>query len=268
MSKKVSISVVTVGMNHLNLLKGFLYSIYVKCPPIVDFELIYVDNCSKDGSTDFIKKNYNQVIIIENKSIKGFSANNNIGVENSKGKYILILNPDIVVTPGAIDALYEYMRENEQIGIAVPKLLNIDLSLQFSVRKFINVRILFHRILYGGKDNLKSKAIKQYLLHDFDSDKIQPIDWALGAAMFLTRKTYEKINGFDEGYFLYVEDVDICMKSWKNGMPVMYIPNSVFIHAHQKASQNGWNKQKFMHLRSMFRFFIKHNILFKTYRFT
>lgn len=268
MKKNVEVSIITVGMNHLKLLKNYLNSLYEVCKPVVTFELIYVDNYSNDDSVLFIRQNYPQVKIIENKTIRGFAYNNNLGVKNSTGKYILILNPDIILLPSSVDNLYCYLKQNESIGILVPKLLNVDLSIQFSVRKFINLKILFHRFINKGKDDLKSKVSQDYLLTNLDREKTQPIDWALGAAMLISRKWFDQLKGFDEGYFLYVEDVDICLRNWKLGKQVVYFPESVFIHAHQRSSNMGWNKTKLMHLKSMFRLFLKHNILLKSYHFT
>lgn len=268
MKQDIEVSIITVGMNHLKLLKNYLHSMYEVSMPIVSFELIYVDNCSNDGSIAYIHQNYPQVKIIENKTIRGFATNNNLGVKNSRGKYILILNPDIILLPGSIDKLYCHLKQNESIGILVPKLLNVDLSIQFSVRKFMNFKIMFQRFINKGKDNLKSKITQDYLLKNFDRDKTQPIDWALGAAMFLTREWFDQLKGFDEGYFLYVEDVDICLRNWKLGKPVVYFPESVFIHAHQRSSSIGWNKTKLIHIKSMFRLFLKHNLLFKSYQYT
>lgn len=268
MKHDIEISIITVGMNHLKLLKKYLHSLYEDCMPSISFELIYVDNCSDDGSIEYMRQNYPQVKIIENKTIKGFATNNNIGVKNSKGKYILILNPDIILLPGAVDKLYFYLKEKKSIGILVPKLLNVDLTVQFSVRKFMNLKIMFHRFLYRSKAKLMSKLTQAYLLTNFDRNKTQPIDWALGAALFLTREWFDQLNGFDEGYFLYVEDVDICLRNWKLGKQVVYYPESVFIHAHQRTSRLGWNKTKLMHIKSMLRLFFKHNLFFKSYNFT
>lgn len=255
-------------MNHLKFIKNYLHSLYEVCKPLISFELIYVDNCSNDGSIEYVHQNYPQVKIIENKKIKGFATNNNIGVKNSKGKYILFLNPDIILLPDAVDKLYFYLKENKSIGILVPKLLNVDLSIQFSFRKFMNLKIIFYRFFHNNKCNLKSKITQDYLLTNFDRNKTQPIDWAIGAAMFLTKEWFNQLNGFDEGYFLYVEDVDICLRNWKLGLPVVYYPESVFIHAHQKSSRFGWKKFKLMHIKSMLRLFFKHNLFFKSYNFT
>ena len=265
--KPTQVSIITVGMNHLLHLKVYFHSIFVTAKPTIDFEIIYVDNCSIDGSVEFVRKHYPLVKILENKIIKGFAANNNYGVSNSKGKYILILNPDVVVLPNAIDCLYNYLILNDSVGIVVPKLLNEDLSVQLSVRKFLNLKILFHRLINMGKDVVDSKILQKYLLTNVDKDKTQPVDWALGAAMFLNRSWFDRLKGFDERYFLYVEDVDLCLRNWKLGKEVIYLPESKFIHTHQRKSNNGWNKTKVYHLMSICRFLLKHNIIFRAYKF-
>ncbi|MEX2336230.1 MAG: glycosyltransferase family 2 protein [Fulvivirga sp.] len=258
-NEKPIISIVTVGMNHLNLIKSYLHSLYKKYLPSVSFELIYVDNCSTDGSIDYIRDNYPLVEIIKNTSIEGFAHNNNKGVKKSKGEYILFLNPDIILLPNCIDNLYNYLKDNKKIGILVPKLLNFDLTPQESIRNFFTVRTLFQRLYLGSE--------KEGLI-SFDSEVIQQVDWAIGAAMLLSRDWYDNLKGFDESYFLYVEDVDICLRSWKLGKPVFYFPESVFLHAHQKSSSNGWNRKRFLHIKSMIRFFTIHKIFLKSYSFT
>ena len=264
MNSSPEISIVTVGMNHLSLLKKFLVSLYVTSRPSISFELIYVDNCSKDGTVQYISRNYPSVKIISNQKPKGFSENNNLGVKASKGKYVAIINPDIILLHKSIDSLYEYLEQNPEIGILVPQLLNTDLTVQYSARRFMNIRTLTLRVLHNARDNVKSRIVDRYLLKDLDTNTIQAVDWALGAAMLLRRDYYNELNGFDEDYFLYVEDVDICLRSWKMGRPVVYYPHSVMIHAHQKSSNKAFSKKKLMHLKSMITFFVKHKIFLGT----
>jgi N-acetylglucosaminyl-diphospho-decaprenol L-rhamnosyltransferase len=133
------ISIVTVGMNHLNHMKGLLYSLYIEHRPSMNFEMIYVDNCSHDGTVSFIKDEYPQVKIIENQTIKGFAYNNNLGVSYALGNFIAIINPDIILTKNCLTILVETLKENTNIGIAVPRLYNTDGTIQKSIRRFINI---------------------------------------------------------------------------------------------------------------------------------
>jgi len=103
----------------------------------MDFEAVYVDNCSTDGSVEYLKQEFPQVRVIVNDRLRGFGDNNNIGAMAAKGDYLAIINPDIVLHKGALDTAVEYLKQHDEVGIVVPKLLNPDGSQQFSVRRFI-----------------------------------------------------------------------------------------------------------------------------------
>ncbi|MDR0558590.1 MAG: glycosyltransferase family 2 protein [Prevotellaceae bacterium] len=251
------LSIVTVGMNHYKYIKDLYRSLYKENRPLISFETVYVDNCSSDESVNHIRENYPQTVIIQNKTIKGFGENNNLGVSVSKGKYIAIINPDIVVLPKSIDVLYEYMIENPATGILAPQLLNPDCSIQYSVRRFITLKTFVYRLISRGKDTSKNKIVGHYLQKDIDNGKTQTVDWAIGAAMFIDREFFIHLNGFDEDYFLYLEDEDICLRSWKNGKPVIYLPDAKMIHNHiRESSKTG--KKTIHHIKSLITFFRKH----------
>lgn len=259
--KSPKVSIVTVGMNHLKYMKELLYSVYVEFKPSVDFEFIYVDNCSTDGTVEFIESRYPLVHVVKNDTVKGFGENNNIGVLKATGKYIAIVNPDITLLCSSIDNLFKYSESNKNVGIVVPQLLNPDLSVQYSVRSFISLKILFMRLFTFGNDSSRNPIIKEYLLKDIDVNKSQPVNWAIGASLFIKHSFYKELKGFDEDYFLYLEDADICFRSWKMNRPVIYLPMSKMIHNHLRMSAK-LNKTTFYHFQSMFLFF-KKNIFFK-----
>jgi GT2 family glycosyltransferase len=254
-----AVSIITVGMNHLSYLKGLLVSLFKDNSLAIPFEMIYIDNCSSDGTIEYIRANYPMVRIYENTTIKGFGENNNYGVSHAKGKYIAIINPDIVILKDSIESLFNYMNLYPETGILVPKLLNPDMSIQYSVRSFISIKILFSRILSKGNDSCKNKYIDKYLQKDLDITKIQDVDWAIGAAMFMSRDFFNQLKGFDERYFLYMEDEDLCLSSWLKNMPVIYVPASQMIHNHLRASSK-INKKTLIHIQSMCKFFLKNGL--------
>lgn len=260
------LSVIIVNMNHLSKLKNLLTSLYGTGKPSCSFEVIVVDNCSTDGSVEYIETTYPAVILHRNERIKGFAVNNNQGMRLASGQYIFICNPDVVVLPGAVDHLLRYYEQHPNVGIVCPQLLNTDLSYQASVRRFHNLRVLALRALSRSTDTSQNPTLRKYLMLDFDRTQTQPIDWALGAAMLLHRRVYEQLQGFDEKFFLYVEDVDLCLRCWKAGYAVMYLPDAVCIHDHQKASSRGFNRMVWYHLKSMIYFFYKHQLLWRPAR--
>ena len=261
--KNIEVSIITVGMNHLHYLKSFLDSLYNVHPPTVSFETIYVDNCSTDGSVDFIKKEYPFVKVIENNQVLGFGENNNKGTEIAEGKYIAIMNPDLVFMKDSVDNLYNYSLTLDFDSVVAPKLLNPDGTLQNSVRGFITPWVFFARLLTGGNDKTKNRIVQNYLCENMDIDKPQFIDWSIGAALFFKAELYKKLNGFDPSYFLYMEDVDLCLRVWKSGSAVIYYPKSEIIHNHLRASKK-IGKKMFMHFKSLLLFFIKNGIFIKS----
>ena len=253
------ISIITVGMNHLSYMKKLLASIFDANNISIPIEMIYVDNCSTDGSVEYIKNKYPQVKILKNIKPLGFGENNNKGVFASSGKYIAIINPDIVLSKNSLDILFRYAESNSNYGILVPKLLNPNGSIQYSVRGFVSVKALFYRFLSKGNDNTNNKIVSRYLCKNLDIEKNQPVDWAIGAALFLKKDFYASLGGFDQDYFLYMEDEDLCLRSWKLHMPVIYLPQSVMTHNHLRGSSKLGKKTMF-HLRSVLTFFKKHGL--------
>ena len=99
--------------------------------------------------------------------------------------------------------------------------------------------------------------MRQYLCKDIDIDKVQPINWAVGAALFISSKLYRELGGFDLDYFLYMEDEDLALRVWKSGQPVIYVPSSHMVHNHLRASSH-LGKKAWIHFKSLMTFFRKH----------
>ena len=256
------ISVITVGMNHKRYIEALYESLFGEGSPDGELEAIYVDNCSMDGSVEWLRENYPQVKVVVNTELLGFGENNNIGFRVSSGDYIGIINPDIVVRKGSIDQILNFANETGVKGIVCPQLLNPDGSLQYSVRKFVTIKLIISRWLSGENDSSNSKKVREYLCKDMDTNKTQEIDWAIGAAMFMSRKTYDELGGFDERYFLYMEDEDLCLRAWEKGIPVIYYPEAKLIHNHLRGSSH-FGKKTICHLKSLFTFFRLHGFNYK-----
>lgn len=259
-----NISIIIVGMNHLTYLKSLFTSIFTEGTISQSFEVIYVDNCSTDGSTEYISSKYPQVKILINNFPAGFGENNNKGVLAATGKYIAIINPDIVLKKGSIDLLYNFMEKHNDIGIVVPQLLNPDGTIQYSVRGFISLPKLWARIKTRGNDKSLNPQVEEYLCKNIDFHKTQAIDWALGAAMLIKKDTFAALGGFDTDYFLYMEDEDLCLRCWKMNRPVIYYPESQMIHNHLRGSSK-LGRKTMMHLNSMKTFFCKHGFNIKSF---
>ena len=250
-------------MNHKRFVEVLYRSLFVENKPELDFEVIYIDNCSTDGSVDYIKEHYPQVKIVQNVEPLGFGENNNKGVMASVGDSIAIINPDIILRDDGIDKICKKLEETKENVIYAPQLLNPDGTVQYSVRSFITLRMFMRRLLSKGNDDNVSNEMVKYLCKDIDVDKTQTVDWAMGAALFMSRNTYAKLGGFDQRYFLYMEDEDMCLRAWKMNIPVIYYPEAKMIHNHLRGSSK-LGKKTLMHFKSIFTFFRRHGLSVKS----
>lgn len=258
---KLDVSIVIVTMNHLAKLKNLLKSIDKISTTNFTFEIVLIDNCSNDGTIQYINNEYPTIVKHFNSQIHGFAYNNNLGASLAKGNYIFICNPDIILLDNSLEKILNFAKKNPGSGIVCPQLLNSDLTYQPSIRKFHSAKILLSRLMSGAKDNSTNKTVNDYLLKDFDKNEIQPVDWALGAAMILKKDIYDELGGFDENFFLYVEDEDLCLRAWKANYQVTYYPNAVMIHDHQRSSTKKINKLTWFHFKSLIYFIRKHRLL-------
>lgn len=186
-------------------------------------EIIVVDNASKNKS--FSKKKISNVIVISNNKNLGFARACNQGVKIAKGEYLLFLNPDTVVKKDFFEKLENFVKK-ERVDIVGFKTLNKDGTLQFSCGNFPTIlNIVLDRI------PLLSKIFSTELIRkeNYYKDKQYP-DWVSGACLLVRRDVYEKLKGFDEKYFLYVEDIDLCLRAKMKGYQVCYNPNLEIIH--------------------------------------
>ena len=182
-------------------------------------EIIVVDNASSDGSTDFVKKYFPSVRVISLKKNVGYSGGNNAGIRASRGKYVLILNNDTEVNKRFLESLVNRMELDTSIGCIQPKLLYVsDKNLLNAVGSFFtSTGFLYH---YGYR---KQSSRKQY-------NRSMKIYSAKGAAMLLRKSALEKIGLFDEDFFIYFEETDLCHRLWLAGYTVIYEPMSVVYH--------------------------------------
>ena len=217
----MKLSVVILNYNVKYFLELCLKSVQ-DAVAIIDSEIIVVDNKSEDGSCDMVKKLFPEVKLIENKNNYGFSKGNNIGVAEAKGEYLCILNPDTVVAEDTFIKLLEFAESKQNLGIVGCKLIDGRGSfLPESKRKIPFVKASLKKILGNTND---------YYANNIDKNAIGKVDILVGAFMFLKKETYNKIEGFDEDYFMYGEDIDISYKALKQGLENYYFGETTVLH--------------------------------------
>lgn len=257
----MKLAVVIVHYNSSSDLDRCLESL-VACAPRQEHEIIIVDNASRDDGLAAVHKRYPDFTWIFSSENTGYSRGVNLGMSQVKAEYYLVLNPDIVVQPGALDRVLEFADENPRAGMVGPQLLNEDGSIQESCRRFYTLGTLLLRRTFLGKIFPNSETVRRHLMQDFDHQSSRPVDWVLGGCILVRRSAMDRTGPMDERFFLYFEDVDWCYRMWQAGFEVQYTPDARFMHRHRRDSAQGrFNKSFWMHLGSLISFYEKWGIL-------
>lgn len=237
----------------------------------INFEIILVENNSGEDLSAFARLSNNIRVIISETNL-GMGGGNNLGIAAACGDHILVLNPDTLIINDALSVLFTYLKNNPDVAIVGPKLLNPDKSLQYSCSRFPKVYMPILRRTFLGKFFAVDRD--HFQMREFDHDSIREVDWLMGSALMF-RKRILLANGkfweprFDELYFMYFEDTDLCRSAWRKGLKVIYNPRAVMVHDHARQSAKyPWYKAIFIdplarqHIGSWVKYFIKWGIKF------
>jgi GT2 family glycosyltransferase len=267
----MDLSIIIVNYKSKNKLADCLDSILKADNHGFNFEIILIENNSGDDLTELSKLN-TQIRIINSPRNLGMGGGNNLGIELSNGEYVLILNPDTTIKGNAITVLFNYLKANSEIGIVGPKLLNTDGSLQYSCSHFPKVYMPILRRTFLGDYFAVNRD--HFQMRSFDHASIKEVDWLMGSALMF-KKELKMLSGlvwrprFDERYFMYFEDTDLCRTVWQKGFKVVYNPEAILIHHHARESARyPWYLAIFLdrlawrHIGSWVKYFLKWGIKF------
>lgn len=252
---RVELSILIVYMDNPRLVRQTLRNLR-RIAPTVSFEIIVIDNNAKAGFGYLLRGEFPEVRYIPMERNVGFGSAMNVGITAAKGEMVFIFNPDLAPEPGAIDFMMRKLRSDETIGILAPQLLNPDGSLQFSVFTYQTLIIPALRRTFLGSTSWGKKRLAEFQLHDRDHGVEQDVDWAMGSALLSWKKDLIALQGFDERFFMYLEDEDLCRRMHEMGRRVVYFPTARMIHYHRRHSADGsfWqqllNPLAWQHIRS------------------
>lgn len=280
----MDLSIVILNYKQKGLVKQCIKGI-VTAQPNLNYELIIVDNNSGDGTLDMVRKMFsadsNEIQLqpelpilkklkippiktIQSDTNGGFAMGNNLGINQADGRYIMILNPDIAVVPGALEKMINFMESDKQIGIIGPRLINPDGSVQYSCRRFPSLLTPIYRRTFMGRLLFAKKPLSDYLMKDFDHEESREVDWLFGACLLIRKSVLDKVGFFDERFFMYFEDLDLCRRFWQAGFKVVYFTEVEMVHYHQRlsAEHNGilgiFSRGGRIHFESGIKYFAKY----------
>lgn len=195
-----------------------------------EIEITVVDNGSKDQSGEVTAREYPGATYIKLPLNRGYSYGNNVGLRQATGDFIMILNPDTSLTPGAVEALVNYLQQHPTVGLVAPKLINPDGSTQLSGALLPSFLIPLWRRSWLGNLPGPKQTLQKFFIKEWDRTTSREIGWALGACFMIRRSALEDVGLFDERFFLYFEDVDYCRRMWEKSWAVHYVAEAEIIH--------------------------------------
>jgi len=238
----VDLTIIIVSWNVRTLLENSLNSIVTSlggapglCP--LNYEVIVVDNGSADGSDDLLRLSFPWVTLVSNQQNVGFTRANNQGLAISRGRNLLLLNPDTEIIGDSLPAMVHFMDAHQDIGGLGPKLLYPDGTVQSSRRRFPSYATGFIESTILGQWCPNHRLLRRYYVLDAGDDETQDVDWVVGACLMIRRDAYEEIGPLDEQFFMYSEELDYGFRLKEAGWRVVYLPDAQVIHHEGKSSE-------------------------------
>ncbi len=230
------VSIIIVSFNTSQLLKECLQTLAQEAGDI-RYETIIIDNASQDGSAEMVAQEFPQVKLIRSSVNLGFAAANNLGFAQARGDYVVLLNSDAFLKPQALPRAVAYMRADPTIGAGGARLIGSDGSWQPSARQFPS--ILNHFLTISGlaakyhRSQFFGRADRTWA----DHNQATQADWVPGAFFIIPRRVLEQVGYFDEQFFLYYEEVDLCKRIKSAGYKIWYWPDVVVVHLGGESSK-------------------------------
>ena len=252
----MELSIIIVNWNVRELLRECLNSIFLHLTEPT-YEVIVIDNASEDGSVEMIQKNFSQVKLIANKENYGFAKACNQGLQIAQGEYFFILNPDTIISSNTLKSVVDFMDFNPMVGVGGCYVYYPNGRPQPSFYKFPSLANSFGR-MFSLFRFLPRTVLTDCFFDDYPDERIpETVDRVLGGAMVLRKKALNEIGLFDEAYFMYTEEVDLCFRMKKKGWAVAPIPDTKVYHFHKQSSLQNVASATFHQFKSDFIFFKK-----------
>ena len=232
----MKLSIIILCWNDREVIAECLRSIFANTHS-TDFEVIVSDNGSTDGSVEFIRSSYPTVHLIENGRNLRFAKANNVGIRASRGEYVLILNPDTIVHEGSLDKMISFADQHPEAGAFGCRVLNSDGSYQVSARPFASLRAELIAALYLRGLGRLHKWFTSDSYPGWNGTTERQVDWVSGCFILVRAGLLKSIGSFDEQFFYYYEDMDLCRRIWQAGSKILYAPAPTITHLGGKSTK-------------------------------
>jgi N-acetylglucosaminyl-diphospho-decaprenol L-rhamnosyltransferase len=244
----VTLSIIIVSFNARTDLERCLESLRA-APPVATHEIVVVDNGSTDGSAEAARR-FSGVRVIESRENRGFAHANNIGIRESRGTNILLLNSDTIVPAGAIDRLIAELDRDPGVAVVGPRLVDGAGRAELS----------FGRMITPWNEFRQKRLIDSPAVDALTRQRQEP-DWVSGACLLVRRTDAEAVGGLDERYFMYTEDVDFCAAIRARGRRILFVPDVEIVHLRGRSAATAPAATREHYRRSQLAFYKKHHPL-------
>lgn len=255
------LSVVIVCWNAKHYIELCLESL-AAAPPRRSMEVLVVDNASTDGSVEMIEAKFPWVKLIKSSENLGFAKGNNVAIRQCQGRYVALVNPDVIVLPGCLDALADFLDENPEVGNVGPRVFNPDMSQQSTCRRFPTLWNNFCSAAALATTFTNSRIFAGEHMWFFSHDRTIPVDVIVGCFSMIRHKTFDEVGLLDESLFMYGDDVDWCRRCWKAGWKVFFYPGARAIHDRGKTTAPYPVRFAVAQQKSVLHYWTKHHTIF------
>jgi GT2 family glycosyltransferase len=257
-SSKPLVSALIVSYNVKSLLLKCLEAFYAHAD--VPVEAIVVDNASTDGSAAAVAAEYPNAIVIAQPRNLGFGRANNVGLEQCQGRFVLLLNPDVTLNPGAVGRLADFMITRQDAGAVGPRLVYPDGRLDPDARRsFPAPSTMLYRTVGLSRLFPHSPRFGRYNMGHLPETEVHEMDAGTAACLMVRMTALDRIGFFDPRYFMFGEDIDLCYRLKLGGWKVFYLPNASAIHHKGAATSQAHSKMLYEQHRAMWSYHIKHH---------
>ena len=226
----------------------------------LESETVVVDNDSRDGAPEALAAGFPTVRVSANRENAGYARAVNQGIRETKGEFVLVMNPDCSPHAGAVRTLLDYMRDHPRTAIAGPRLLRADGAIEPSARGFPDpFTFLFNRYSLLTRFFPNNRFSRRYLLSDWDHLSEREVDWLSGAFLMVRRAAIAQVGGMDEAFFMFNEDVDWCRRMKLAGWANVYVPGAQVVHHVGSSRTRVAPRVIFERHRGMIHYFHKHH---------
>jgi hypothetical protein len=261
-----ALTIAVNGYKNAELLRLCLHSIFQEMEKSgIEYEVIVADSATEEDTEILMREDFPQARFFPFRENVGFKTLVNTSLKEARGKYVFLINSDIILTEGAVPRMLGYLEAHPEVGLLGPKQLNFNGRLQQSCFRFYRPETILYRRTWLSRLPFAKRHLQWFMMKEYDQKEPRSVDWVIGSAMLVSREKALAVGPMDDRFFMYMEDVDWCRRFWEHGYKVVYYPEIFVYHYHAKGSARGgffgsllFNRLTWYHIESAIRYFWKY----------